>query len=521
MTGLDFFTQITWKATVVLCAAFGASWMLRRRAASLRHFLWTAILAALLLLPALWIAVPHWGWRLPVQQKLTVVGRRGGVRVRMTPAAPVTRAFSYWLIVLWGAGFSIAAVRFAAGSIRTAGMVRRAIPAANAGSGGNVPVLESTEIPMPLAWGIWRPAVVLPAGSRDWPPARLRTVLLHEVTHVERRDLLAQALGQAVCCLYWFHPLAWMAARELRKERERACDDAVLLGGVPAHDYADDLVALVRAMSARQSQWPAAVGMAERSDLEMRVRALLDRGRERRPLSRRAAAAMGAAALVVLMPLATLSSYGQATRAGLHGVVQDPSGARVTGCEVTAKNLDGSNQEVAHCDMAGAYRFNSIPAGRYEVQFGQVRGFKNLKLTVPVAAGVDSQLDANLEIGTVTSVVTVTGGQPKSNVRANAAPAQRIRIGGMVQAAQLVTQQRPVYPADAEAQGVTGTVMIQAVISKTGDVLGPRVTNTDVDSRLAKAALDAVSQWHYTPTLLNGEPVEVVTSIQVSFGPDQ
>ena len=60
-------------------------------------------------------------------------------------------------------------------------------------------------------------------------------------------------------------------------------------------------------------------------------------------------------------------------------------------------------------------------------------------------------------------------------------------------------------------------MQIKAIISKTGDLLSPRVINADIDSRLAKAALDAVTQWKYQPALLNGEPVEVVTTIDLAF----
>src|SRR5437660_1722674 len=107
-------------------------------------------------------------------------------------------------------------------------------------------------------------ATAAPAG----PPERLRIVLLHEMLHIQRRDLLAQAVAQLACCLYWFHPLVWIAARQLRKERERACDDAVLTRGVAASEYAGHLLDLVRAAAAKRSAWADAPAMAESSGLE-------------------------------------------------------------------------------------------------------------------------------------------------------------------------------------------------------------------------------------------------------------
>ena len=98
---------------------------------------------------------------------------------------------------------------------------------------------------------------------------------------------------------------------------------------------------------------------------------------------------------------------------------------------------------------------------------------------------------------------------------------QRIPVGGNVQAAKLITQVRPVYPADLKQQGITGTVMLRAVISTTGEMLNPEVINTTVHPGLAQAALDAVRQWRHQPTLLNGQPVETVTTVTVTFELDQ
>ena len=97
----------------------------------------------------------------------------------------------------------------------------------------------------------------------------------------------------------------------------------------------------------------------------------------------------------------------------------------------------------------------------------------------------------------------------------------RIPVGGNVQASKLVKQVAPIYPADLRQQGITGTVMLRAVISTTGEMLNPEVINTTVNPGLAQAALDAVRQWRYQPTLLNGQPVEVVTNIDVTFELDQ
>ncbi|HJY87376.1 MAG TPA: TonB family protein [Candidatus Acidoferrales bacterium] len=92
---------------------------------------------------------------------------------------------------------------------------------------------------------------------------------------------------------------------------------------------------------------------------------------------------------------------------------------------------------------------------------------------------------------------------------------KRIRVGGQVQAAQLVNKVQPLYPALAKQARIQGTVRLQAVIAKDGSVVELQVISGH--PLLVQAALDAVRQWRYRPTLLNGEPVEVVTTIDVVF----
>jgi TonB family protein len=524
MTQIAWLGEIAWKGTAILAVAFLAAALLRRASAAARHFLWTEALAALLLLPLVMLVAPHWrvssGWQpkaaVPSIQKFVMV-------VRPAPAKP---GIPVWLL-LWGAGAAAAAVRFAAGTLGTRRIVRRATPAAYAqaaaqgvagdlGLRRNVAVLESADAPVPMACGLWRPAVVLPSGAAEWPQARLMTVLRHEMAHIRRWDLAAQGLGQLVCCLYWFHPLAWMAARRLRQERERACDDAVLAAGIAPHAYATDLVDLARTMAARKGTWADAPAMAEACDLESRVRALFDSSRNRRPLSFRGALAIEAAVLALLLPVAALKVHAQASGGGLVGVVIDPSGARVPGARVVAKSLDGSNQEQVKADPAGEYRFSALPPGQYTLEISSA-GFRLLKVNATVVAGQVARIDGSLEVGSVSEAITITGQKPPVVTPNVMGTKSRIRVGGMVQAVQLTHQVRPDYPADLQQAGVQGVVIIQAVISKQGDVLTTKVVSTAVDPRLVQLALDAFKQWKYQAATLNGEPIEVLTTVNIDF----
>jgi periplasmic protein TonB len=92
---------------------------------------------------------------------------------------------------------------------------------------------------------------------------------------------------------------------------------------------------------------------------------------------------------------------------------------------------------------------------------------------------------------------------------------QRIRVGGNVQSAKLVKQPKPVYPPLAKQARIQGTVRFTAIIGRDGAI--QNLTLVSGHPLLVPSATEAVRQWVYQPTLLNGEPVEVVTQIDVNF----
>jgi len=92
---------------------------------------------------------------------------------------------------------------------------------------------------------------------------------------------------------------------------------------------------------------------------------------------------------------------------------------------------------------------------------------------------------------------------------------QRLKIGGIVQAAKILRQVKPIYPPLARQARISGDVRLEAVISREGTVASLQVMSGH--PLLVPAALEAVRQWLYRPTLLNGDPVEVLTQIEVHF----
>jgi hypothetical protein len=155
-----------------------------------------------------------------------------------------------------------------------------------------------------MAFGCANPTVLLPANAEQWPFARRRDVMMHELAHVARRDCLTQLVAQAACALYWFNPLVWIAARALRGERERACDDVVVRAGARPSEYATHLLQVARDLRVPRATSLATVCMARRSQLSDRLLAILDERRNRRTVSRRFAVPAWLVATLILIPAA-------------------------------------------------------------------------------------------------------------------------------------------------------------------------------------------------------------------------
>ena len=162
----------------------------------------------------------------------------------------------------------------------------------------------SRECRVPITWGSARPVMLLPVEALDWNDTWLTAALRHEAAHIRRHDYLARWVAQLACAIYWPNPCIWLLARSLRLAQEQAADDLVLRAGTPAEEYATQLVDAARTVAVHGFFVRQAVAMACPSTLEDRVRAIVDGRRDRRPLSRMAAA-FGSMILALALGLST------------------------------------------------------------------------------------------------------------------------------------------------------------------------------------------------------------------------
>lgn len=306
------------RATALLGIAAAIAALGGRRAAALRHFVWALALVGVLMLPLAGAVLPE----VPVPMPMPwtpgpaaaatrdsgpatappAVALRGSAGIgaaetaSLDPAALPAASWSSVLLGIWGVG----AVAFAAWSLASIWNIRRLVAQATPVTARDwldplrdvcarldiqrpVRLLQSDRVAMPMTWGWRQPVILLPAAAAEWQSARRTVVLRHELAHVKRADVVTQLLAQWACAVYWFNPVVWFAAFRLRVERERACDDEVLRLGTRASDYANHLLDIARECRVPGLSASAAVAMARPSQLERRMRAILD------PTVRRAA----------------------------------------------------------------------------------------------------------------------------------------------------------------------------------------------------------------------------------------
>jgi TonB family protein len=133
--------------------------------------------------------------------------------------------------------------------------------------------LYIAEVGVPIVCGLFRPVVLMPRASSEWPAWQFDAAVRHELTHVQRKDLQANFIAHLACAVWWFHPLAWMLSRRLRDCQETACDDAVLFSGLEPATYAEALLAV--AQTSTPTLLPGCP-MTTKTNLKTRITRLLD-----------------------------------------------------------------------------------------------------------------------------------------------------------------------------------------------------------------------------------------------------
>src|SRR5262245_28946325 len=297
----------SWQAAVLLACVWAGLKIFRAKSPALRHQVWLFALIAVAAMPILGGVVQNlplpqpdnralsYAVELPrivvtndaapvVQQPSRAVGVKPSVK------RPIIMSLSF---ALWIAGAFIFIAKAAINGVRLRRLkagARLASPAdldcdecdCETLRSGKARLAVSDEIRSPMLLGVLRPMIVFPADVAAWTsPSERRAMLRHELAHLERRDHYVNLFQTVLGAVFFFHPLARYACRQLRMEREMACDDQVVGSGAEAEAYAESIIkAAERGIGAPCGAHQLALFPA-RHILERRIEMILNKDRTR------------------------------------------------------------------------------------------------------------------------------------------------------------------------------------------------------------------------------------------------
>ena len=255
---------------------------------------------------------------------------------------------------------------------------------------------------------------------------------------------------------------------------------------------------------------------------------MLDARLNRSPLSRAASAAVLLALVATAVPVAGLATV-QQVFGSLSGSITDKTNGLMPGVTLVLTNVQTQQKYEVTSDASGRYHFEGLVQGDYLFE-ARLPGFAAFRGRLTVA-GQSLQQNITMEVGTLQETITVVQSRsnPETPVATLRPPVGKrpvppcgsgtrtsTAIGGHVRAPHKVRDVRPSYTPDLVRQDVEGTVLLQARINTDGDVDRVDVVSTP-HADLAAAAIEAVKQWAFTPTILNCVPVPVEMKVTVNF----
>jgi len=297
---MDFIALHLWQSTLVLIAAWVLALACRRNTAATRYWIWFAA-SLKFLVPFAWL---QWlgdeigrSFAEPTRVDPALIDAAAGIFVpSFGPVGipdPVLAQLSIVVAVIWALGAAALILRWLVQwrAVHTAVV---SIPA------------ESMDLPVPVritsrdltagVFGVFRPTVILPrAVMSQLAPKQIEAVLAHELCHVRRRDNVTAAIHKCVEVIFWFHPLVWWIGANLLREREAACDEAVLDEGHDQALYAESILQVGRLTVAAGFSGVAA---SSGGDLALRMTSIMS-GEHARPVGNMRLALLLLTAMVV------------------------------------------------------------------------------------------------------------------------------------------------------------------------------------------------------------------------------
>ena len=568
MIAITLANLLAYSAQMALVACVGAALLaaLRVQTPQIRYACWRALLALCLVLP--WLQTPQLA-----PAAVAPAAAPSLVSVDLAPATPATpvammpNRWIDWIAPVLIGGVLVRLLWVVIGCLRLDRLRRRGEPAHDASFdeiaqavGARAEIRYVPELSQPVMFGVRRPVILLPSRLRDAPEDIRQAVAAHELWHVRRRDWLSLIGEELIGAVLWFQPVIWWLIACIRTSREEVVDGlSVAVTGRRA--------AYVRALVAFADVAPLA-GAATFGWRRHLFRRIVQIGREEAMSSQRLVASLITLVVVVTVsgwyavaafPLtrsalpqqvsgpgpiernAVLASPDQPAPRRIHeeqpAYPSDPA-ARLMSARITMRATVDERGAVAESRVTAIEfatasvtaslrgddvldKLDQFVTSRLRDRQGDASPGTELKplLEAFINSALDSVKASRYEAPPrpVTFDLTVhfAGSRPEAAVESSPLADGAIRVGREVKPPTKVKDVRPLYPDEAREAGIQGVVILELRIEPDGRVGQARVLRSI--PALDAAAIDAVRQWAFTPTLLNGVATPVVMTVTVQF----
>jgi TonB family protein len=534
---LAYAAQVT--IVVIVCA--GLPRLLRLRSPAVQYAFWRMVLLVCLLLP---IVQP---WQPAAMAFVPAPGPPPqAVDTPVPPPAPAPRQAAStidWRSVAQiaaAAGISVRLAWLALGAIRLRRLRRHATDAAigfddlKSAIGAAPPILWSPDVRHPVTFGVFDPVILLPAAVKAIDLPAQRAIVAHELHHVRRRDWCWVIAEEIVRSALWFHPAMWWLISRVQLARETVVDELSILATNARRTYLDTLLAF-----ADDTGLASSPAFSARRHLFHRVMLLSKEGGM-------SSIRIAAIACVLLAALAA-GSWGAVSAFPLSAGFEEPAFAEAAAATSQAPPRDPAIAD-GHVKIALEYWekvFKDTSLMREEKLSNVSKSLASLDRALAINPNHASALMWKNVLLRMRAVLTEDTTEPHNllqlltqlRTRAMARTSQTVeahvpapgpegftqlveqhkpvRIGRDVRMPAKIRDVRPVYPPIAQAARVQGVVIVEVLVDRAGLVTDARVLRSI--PLLDAAALDAVRQWVFQPTHVNGEPRAAVMTLTVNF----
>jgi TonB family protein len=544
------------QAAIIATVALVLPMLLRINSAGLRYAFWRAMLGVCLALP--WLQARQVVPAEEILQPIATAGRSSEIGSSINSAASATLDPALIVIAIVVAGAVVRMLWLAIGYAKLQ-VLRGAGERAHDDEYRELHALLDVRADVryvadciqPMTFGWRRPVIVLPAGLREHAAPIREAVVAHELMHIHRRDWVWVVGEEIVRSVFWFHPALWWLISRVQLAREEVVDRMVVGATGRRRAYLEALIALSNAT--RVGHAPA---FAWRRHLFRRI-VLISQEDE---MSARRVIVSACAAVIVAavgawyamdafplrasnLPTPVQAAAGPLERAAQPISLDNPVPRRQVGepievprelsdagatATVMVKLTVDQSGNVAEARVTWLNLHTPDPTSSTQavvdaVVTAALDGVRRWRFDAPARAPI--AFETHLTFGSgryavhrspvIRRAAPPPPPPPPPPARATSPTLDGLRVGRDIPPPRKIRDVRPAYPTDAKDAGIQGVVIIEVRIDEQGRVDDARVLRSIAE--LDEAALDAVRQWEFQPTLMNGVPTPVIMVVTIQF----